>query len=81
MDKESSKQALAPAGISIRNGPVNGDMMDVDEFVTNGKRKSRGSTAHSKSYKEQDSSDEEDDNDIQPQVRSSPQNCIPEFLA
>lgn len=69
MDKESSKQALAPAGISIRNGPVNGDMMDVDELVTNGKRKSRGSTAHSKSYKEQDSSDEEDDNDIKPQVR------------
>jgi DNA topoisomerase I len=81
MDKESSKQALAPAGISIRNGPVNGDMMDVDRFVPNGKRKSRGSTAHSKSYKEQDSSDEEGDNDIKPQVRLSLRNSIPDFLA
>lgn len=81
MDKESSKQALAPVGISIRNGPVNGDMMDVDEFITNGKRKSRGSTAHGKSYKEQDSSDEEDDNDIKPQVRLPLRNSTSEFLA
>jgi hypothetical protein len=66
MDKATSKKDLAPAGISVRNGPVNGDMMGVDEVVTNGKRKSRGSAAHM-SYKEQES-DEEDE--PKPQVCS-----------
>jgi DNA topoisomerase I len=59
MDKAQSKQQPAPAGVSIRNGPVTTEKMDVDEPVTNGKRKSRGSAVHIKSYKESDS-DEED---------------------
>lgn len=59
MDKARSKQELAPAGVSIRHGPVTTDKMEVDEPVANGKRKSRGSAVHIKSYKENDSDDEE----------------------
>lgn len=60
MDKARSKKQAAPAGISIRNGPVTTEIMDVDEPVTNGKRKSRGSAVNIKSYREDDSDDEDD---------------------
>lgn len=65
MDKAVSKAKPAPAGISIRNGPVL-DEMDVDEPVTNGsaKRKSRTSGAKVTSYKE----DTEDSSDAKPLV-------------
>jgi hypothetical protein len=51
MEKSGSKTKYAPAGISVRNGPV-------DEPMTNGKRKSRGSAGKVTSYKEE-SEDEE----------------------
>ena len=70
MDREGSKRALAPAGISIRNGPITGDKMDIDEHIANGKRKSRGSAATTKSYKELDS--EVEDENIKPLVRHIP---------
>jgi len=60
MDIARSKQKPAPAGVSVRHGPVTTEKMDVDEPVTNGKRKSRGSAVHIKSYRENDSDDEED---------------------
>lgn len=53
-----SKGKPAPAGLSIRNGPVDDDAMDVDAPQTNGKRKSRSSIV-SISYK--DDSGSEDD--------------------
>ena len=59
MDKARSKKELAPVGVSVRHGRVTTEKMDVDEPVTNGKRKSRGSAVHIKSYKENDSDDEE----------------------
>ena len=49
-----------PAGISIRNGPVIEDKMDVDEPTTNGnsKRKARNSTSKTVNYN--DGSEESD---------------------
>jgi len=64
MDKAQSKQESAPPGVSIRHGTVTTEKMDVDEPVTNGKRKSRGSAVHIKSYKESDS--DEEDNVVKP---------------
>ncbi|KAF4624539.1 hypothetical protein G7Y89_g13631 [Cudoniella acicularis] len=51
MKEPSASSAPAP-GISIRNGPVIEDKMEVDEPVTNGaaKRKSRGSTSKAVNY-------------------------------
>jgi DNA topoisomerase-1 len=40
MDRSTSNAAPAPAGISVRNGPVT-EAMDVDEPMANGKRKAR----------------------------------------
>jgi DNA topoisomerase-1 len=57
MAKDSSNGHLAPAGISIRHGPVT-DEMDVDQPITNGKRKSRGSVGKVV-YTETHSSDED----------------------
>ena len=59
MDKANKAAKNAPAGISIRNGPV--DKMDLDEPTANGtsKRKARGSMGNGHSYKEM--SEEEDD--------------------
>jgi DNA topoisomerase-1 len=63
MDKASAKikAAPAPAGVSIRNGPVIEDEMDVDT-ATNGasKRKSRGSTSKPVNYNDQGSDSDED---------------------
>lgn len=50
MDKASANAKAAPVGISIRNGPVLDDPMDVDGPATNGasKRKSRSSIGNGK---------------------------------
>ena len=67
MDKAAPSTA-APAGVSIRNGPVVEDEMDLDEPVTNGnaKRKSRGSTSKAVNYNDEDS-----DESTVPLVRST----------
>jgi DNA topoisomerase I len=59
MDKSASKAKPAPPGISIRHGPVNGEL-------TNGtaKRKSRASIDSKVNYK-----DESDSDDGVPMVR------------
>jgi DNA topoisomerase I len=52
MDKAASKTEAAPAGVSIRNGPVLDDKMDIDGPSTNGntKRKARNSTSMAVNY-------------------------------
>jgi DNA topoisomerase-1 len=61
MDKASAKTKAAPAGVSIRNGPIIEDEMDVDT-AANGtsKRKSRGSTSKPVNYNVQGSDSDED---------------------
>lgn len=61
MDKQVPSNGHVEPGISIRMGPV--DKMDVDapNGNANGKRKSRGSIPTGKSYKEQSSSEDDDD--------------------
>jgi DNA topoisomerase-1 len=60
MDKQVPSNGHVEPGISIRMGPV--DDMDVDtNGNANGKRKSRGSIPTGKSYKEQSSSEDDDD--------------------
>lgn len=65
MDRAASKAKPVPPGLSIRNGPVEVDDMDIDAPVTNGKRKSRSSIV-SVSYKDESGSDDDD----QPMVRT-----------
>ena len=68
MDKAEAKSGYAPAGVSIRNGPVvEDDKMDVDELLTNGnaKRKSRGSTSQAVNYNDAGS---DEDSDAKPLV-------------
>jgi DNA topoisomerase-1 len=60
MDKASSKREPAPAGVSVRHGPVTTEVMEIDEPVTNGKRKSRGNAIHMKNYRENNTDDEDD---------------------
>ncbi|KAI9053751.1 hypothetical protein LZ554_002702 [Drepanopeziza brunnea f. sp. 'monogermtubi'] len=52
MDNAGPSGPSAPAGVSIRNGPVLEDKMDVDGSATNGnfKRKARNSTSKSVNY-------------------------------
>lgn len=52
MDEAGPSGPPAPAGVSIRNGPVLGDKMNVDEPATNGhsKRKARNSTSKPVNY-------------------------------
>ena len=63
MDKAGAKSAYAPAGVSIRNGPVLEDKMDVDEPSTNGnaKRKARTSTSKLVNYNMETSEVDSDD--------------------
>jgi DNA topoisomerase-1 len=74
MDKADAKTDYAPAGVSIRNGPVN--EMDVDTPITNGtsKRKARTSTSKSVNYNV-DSSEGDSDEDAVPLVRQAPTAC------
>ncbi|CAF9921993.1 MAG: DNA topoisomerase 1 [Heterodermia speciosa] len=69
MDKANKAANNAPAGISIRNGPV--DEMDLDEPTANGtsKRKARGSMGNGHSYKEM--SEEEDEKPLNKRRRVS----------
>jgi DNA topoisomerase I len=70
MDKASSAKAHnAPAGVSIRNGPVLDDKMDVDEPATNGTAKRKSRTSNSKSVKY---NDEESEEDLKPSVCKIP---------
>lgn len=59
MDAADSKAHMVPVGVSIRNGPVDQDKMDIDSPV-NGqtKRKSRTSVDQSVNYKDESSDDE-----------------------
>lgn len=58
---EQKNGHTAPAGISIRNGPVTDDAMDVDdEPITKGKRKSRGSVTKAVNYNEVPSASEDE---------------------
>ena len=67
MDRQNPSNGDLEAGISLRNGPVDEMEIDGDEGkpqvngTVNGKRKSRGSIANGKGYKEASSSEEEDD--------------------
>jgi len=63
------KSKPAPAGVSVRNGPVLEDMMDVDGPSTNGnaKRKARSSIGKAVNYND-DGSDESEE-DAKPLVR------------
>jgi DNA topoisomerase-1 len=79
MDKEGAGGALKPAGISIRNGPVTEDRMEIDGPAANGKRKSRGSAANARSYKE---ASDEDEEDVVPKVgNTSPYEGVLLFIA
>jgi hypothetical protein len=60
MDKSVPNGGSAPAGVSIRMGPVT-EAMEIDELVTNGKRKARISAAKPVSYFETGSASEEDE--------------------
>ncbi|KAG9248889.1 hypothetical protein BJ878DRAFT_486444 [Calycina marina] len=59
MDKAFSNASVAPAGVSVRNGPVIEDKMDIDEAATNGntKRKARASISKIVNYGGNDESD------------------------
>jgi DNA topoisomerase-1 len=61
MDKAGAKAHYAPEGVSVRNGPILGDRMDVDGPSTNGaaKRKARVSAGKAVNYTvESESSDD-----------------------
>ena len=62
MDKAGAKSKYAPAGVSIRNGPVLDDKMDVDEPLINGtaKRKGRASTGKTVNYNVDGTDSDED---------------------
>lgn len=72
MDRSISKtQPSSAAGISIRNGPVQGDPMDIDQSNGTTKRKARASVGKEISYK-----DDSDSDDAAPLVRRTYQFCI-----
>lgn len=62
MDKASAKARYAPEGVSVRNGPILDDKMDVDEPATNGaaKRKARVSTGKAVNYNVDESESSDD---------------------
>lgn len=61
MDKSlSSNAGPSAAGISIRNGPIEGDAMDIDQVNGTAKRKARSSIGHNVSYKDESDSDDDD---------------------
>ncbi|OIW34528.1 hypothetical protein CONLIGDRAFT_8139 [Coniochaeta ligniaria NRRL 30616] len=61
LDKSASRARPAPPGLSIRNGPVDDDSMDVDAATNGTKRKSRSSIGKAVNYK-----DDSDDSDGAP---------------
>jgi hypothetical protein len=62
MDKAAQNSKFAPAGVSVRNGPVIEDKMDMDESTTNGnaKRKARSSVGKPVIYNDEGSDDSDD---------------------
>lgn len=62
MDRDGIESDNVAVGISVRNGPVQDDMMEVDTPLTNGhaKRKSRGSASKPKYKDDTDASDDDD---------------------
>ncbi|OBT70157.1 hypothetical protein VE03_00516 [Pseudogymnoascus sp. 23342-1-I1] len=69
--EKSTNGDYAPAGVSIRNGPVT-DEMDVDIPATNGKRKARVSTGKKPvNYNDAASSSEEDNKPLAKRQRTS----------
>lgn len=72
MDSSVSKALPSAAtGISIRNGPIDSDPMDIDQSNGTTKRKSRASLGKEISYK-----DDSDSEDAAPLVRKIYQFCI-----
>lgn len=72
MDSSVSKALPSAAtGISIRNGPIESDSMDIDQSNGTTKRKSRASLSKEISYK-----DDSDSEDAAPLVRKIYQFCI-----
>ncbi len=65
MDKAGAKSDLGrtAVGVSIRNGPVLDEKMDIDEPATNGisKRKARSSTSKAVNYSMDTSDGDSDD--------------------
>lgn len=59
MDGSVPKPQPSAAGISIRNGPIDDDSMDIDQPNGTAKRKSRASINNNVSYKDQSESDDE----------------------
>lgn len=59
MDESAPKSKPSATGISIRNGPIDDDSMDIDHPNGTAKRKSRSSISNNVSYKDQSDSDDE----------------------
>lgn len=59
MDESASKPRHSATGISIRNGPIDDDSMDIDQPNGTAKRKARSSISNNVSYKDQSDSDDE----------------------
>lgn len=77
MDKATSDSKPAPAGVSVRNGPVVDDDVQMEDAPlvngsANGKRKSRSSISAAPKYTADTDSDDED---AQPLVRSQCRLC------
>lgn len=58
MSDSTTKAKSAATAISIRNGPVDGDPMDIDQPNGIAKRKSRSSISKNVSYKDESDSDD-----------------------
>ncbi|KUJ22287.1 putative DNA topoisomerase 1 [Mollisia scopiformis] len=71
MDQAGSSKSNLPAGISIRNGPVIDDEMDVDAPTTNGHAKRKSRTSTSKAVKYHDDTDESDDEPLAKRQRTT----------
>ncbi|KAL3419008.1 eukaryotic DNA topoisomerase I [Phlyctema vagabunda] len=73
MDKVASKSRIEPPGVSIRNGPVLEDKMEVDGSAANGlaKRKARNSTGKVVNYNVDRSEGESDDAPLAKRQRTS----------
>ncbi|CAD6453629.1 c32de514-d401-4830-8157-b7b918f15005 [Sclerotinia trifoliorum] len=80
MDKAVANAKIASVGISIRNGPVLDDPMDVDGPATNGasKRKSRSSIANGKpiNYKVDGSGSESEEVPLAKRQRTSKKKAV-----
>ncbi|KAH8905149.1 hypothetical protein BR93DRAFT_929396 [Coniochaeta sp. PMI_546] len=69
LDKSASRARPAPPGLSIRNGPIDDDSMDIDAATNGTKRKSRSSIGKAVNYK-----DDSDDSDGAPLAKRQKSN-------